>query len=154
MPSEVVLHLTDLHFGWDKDTSKLAERKIVLDSLIDELAYLHCDWKPTIVCVTGDIGWHGSAQDYVEAEAWLKKLLDRIGLTFADVLVCAGNHDIDQNQSSTLSRPRDHAEADQVLRVPIARHYLDGFSEFTTFCKRVGVRTYSFNKQESSASLL
>ena len=149
MPGEVLLHLTDLHFGWDTETSKLAERKVVLDSLIEQVASLHHDWKPTIVCVTGDIGWRGSAKDYAEAEAWLKRLLDRVGLTFADVLVCAGNHDVDRSQATTFSRPRDHAEADQVLRVPVARHYLDCFPEFTDFCKRVGVRGYSFNKQES-----
>ena len=149
MPGEIVLHLTDLHFGWDKETSKLAERKIVLDSLIDTVAALHRDWKPTIVCVTGDIAWHGSAKDYSEAEEWLRRLLDRIGLSFADVLACAGNHDSDRNQASSFSRPRDHSEADQVLRVPIARHYLDCFSEFTNFCSRVGVRPYSFNKQKS-----
>jgi predicted MPP superfamily phosphohydrolase len=149
LPGEVILHLTDLHFGWDTETSKLAERKIVLESLIDEVTSLHRDWKPTIVCVTGDIGWRGSAKDYGEAEAWLEKLLGRIGLTFADVLVCAGNHDIDRNQATTISRPRDHAEADQVLRVPVARHYLDCFSEFTAFCKRAGTRAYSFNRQES-----
>jgi len=149
VPSEVVLHLTDLHFGWDKDISKLAERKIVLASLIDRVMDMHGDWKPTIVCVTGDIGWQGNTKDYVDAEAWLKKLLDGIGLTFADVLVCAGNHDIDRNQSSTISRPGGHVEADQVLRVPIAKHYVAGFAEFTAFCKRVGLRTYVFHKEES-----
>lgn len=149
MPGQVILHLTDLHFGSDPDTSGQAERKIVLDSLIEEVACLHSEWKPSIVCVTGDIGWRGSAADYALAEAWLRRLLDRLGLTFADVLVCAGNHDIDRHRSSYFSRPATYAEADQAMRVPIAEPYLDCFSEYTNFCKRVQVRGYAFNNHTS-----
>jgi len=147
--SEVVLHLTDLHFGWDGTPGEIADRKITLDAMIDVVAGLQHIWKPTIVCVSGDIGWRGSAKDYSEAETWLRKLLERIGLTFADVLVCAGNHDVDWNVSRTLGRPTGGKDADQLLGVPIARHYQEEFTEFNSLCARVGVRPFTFNKANS-----
>ena len=56
-----LLHLTDLHFGWDRDTVQAAERQLVLDRLIDSLAALRDDWRPDVVCVGGDVGWKGNA---------------------------------------------------------------------------------------------
>jgi uncharacterized protein YutE (UPF0331/DUF86 family) len=40
-----LLHLTDLHFGWDQDAAKIAERQLVLDGLADHIATLHADWR-------------------------------------------------------------------------------------------------------------
>ena len=142
---KTILHLTDLHFGWDADPTKLAERTLALDSLREEAVRLEPEWRPDILCVSGDIGWRGSAPDYEAAEAWLRTLLDRLGLTFGDVLVCAGNHDVSRAAARTVSRPGASVEADEVLSVPIARHYLDPFAAFSDFCERAGVRPYTFH---------
>lgn len=53
MTTEVILHLTDLHFGYDDDATAVAERKLALTSLINKVLMLPRAWKPTVVCITG-----------------------------------------------------------------------------------------------------
>jgi hypothetical protein len=149
MADTTLLHLTDLHFGSEGDSTKRAERELILASLLDEVGSLEPEWKPDLVCVTGDIGWRGKPDDYAKAEEWLRRLLDRLGLSFADVLVCAGNHDADRDVTRTIGRPESAIEADTMLRPPLARQYEDTFVAFTKFCKRAGVCAYTFDGDSS-----
>jgi len=144
------LHLTDLHFGWEStDPSKKAERQLVLDGLVDRVAALPKEWRPKIVCVSGDIAWKGKAPEYALAKEWMTRLLDRLELTFGDVVVCAGNHDTDRDVTGRIARPKDAKEADEILRAPIASHTLSAFKAFTEFCKDAGVKPYLFQGDSS-----
>ena len=67
----VILHLSDLHFGYNLDEQAKAERKNALDNLISIISKQDPDWKPTIICITGDIAMKASSQDYSEAKTWL-----------------------------------------------------------------------------------
>src|SRR5690348_1648162 len=90
---QTILHLTDLHFGWEgNDSSALADRKVCLEGLLIQLRMLEPEWKPTIICVTGDIGWRGISADYTQAKEWLDELLRVCGLTYRELVMCAGNH--------------------------------------------------------------
>jgi predicted MPP superfamily phosphohydrolase len=144
-----LLHLTDLHFGWDRDPATKAERQIVLDGLIEHLAKLPKEWRPQVVCISGDIGWKGKSDDYALAKAWLTNLLDRLGLGFGDVVVCAGNHDVDRAVAERIARPSDAKDAGRILRAPIAPHNLSAFAAFTEFCKSAGVTPYAFQGETS-----
>jgi metallophosphoesterase superfamily enzyme len=62
MPVPVnVLHLSDLHFGIEPDPkhspAALAQRKNTLDGLLKSLEKLDKNWRPTIIAISGDIGW-------------------------------------------------------------------------------------------------
>lgn len=91
-----ILHLSDLHFGMEpfKDTeneinsTKVAERVLTLKSLKKSLKDLTEEWKPQILVISGDIGWKGHEQDYIEAEEWITKL--RNELNIKDIVVCPG----------------------------------------------------------------
>lgn len=149
MADTTLLHLTDLHFGWDRDAATKAERKLVLDSLIEHLVALPKEWHPQVVCISGDIGWKGKADDYVLAKAWLTKLLGRLGLGFESVVVCAGNHDVDRAVAERIARPNDAKDADQILRAPVAPHNLSAFAAFSDSCKGFGVTSYTFQGEPS-----
>lgn len=144
-----ILHLTDLHFGCGTDSAQRAERDLILASLCNAVGNLEPEWKPHVACVTGDIGWAGKPEDYVKAEVWLKTLVDRLGLTFADVLVCAGNHDTSRDIARTIGRPSSAVEADEMLRPPIGRQFEATFTAFTQFCNRAGIGAYTFDGSES-----
>jgi hypothetical protein len=145
----VILHLTDLHFGYDKDPSQKAARDLALGSLLTALSKCEPDWKPNIVCITGDIGWRGQATDYQAARGWLTKLLGSLELTAEHVFLCAGNHDIDRGVSRTIARPAGASEADDVLSLPIGRQYEDAFQAFIQFAKDFGVPPYRLGDAES-----
>ncbi len=72
----------------------------VLRTPLATLAELPAGWRPTIICLSGDIGWQGTEADYKLAKAWLDELLAGCGLDYTRVLVAAGNHDIIRNVAS------------------------------------------------------
>jgi 3',5'-cyclic AMP phosphodiesterase CpdA len=113
-----LLHLSDLHFGYDQDATARAQRTESLDSLVKQAGRLKPDWKPHILVISGDLTWQGRASGYTELAMWLReKLLPTIGLAAADCVICAGNHDIDRDAAiSLLDRTQDSKRADLVLR--------------------------------------
>lgn len=113
------------------------------------LAGLPTEWKPTIVCLSGDIGWYGSEADYKLAKSWLDELLDCCGLDYSRVLVAAGNHDIIFDRASYSSPPSNWADADQFLRLPIAPMYKDAFENYTQFCAQAGISPMRLHGEDS-----
>lgn len=142
MPAKppVLLHLTDLHFGWNAtDLAATTQRTLSLDSLLQTIKELPAEWKPTIICLSGDIAWAGSGTDYQLAKTWLDKLLACCELDYSQVLVAAGNHDIVRQEATYFPRPSTSVEADQALRLPIGRAYQYAFEPFTKFCADNGI---------------
>ncbi|MCX6121906.1 MAG: metallophosphoesterase [Ignavibacteriales bacterium] len=142
-----ILHLSDLHFGWDgNDPNKIADRKLCLDGLISKIASLDPSWKPTIICISGDIGWKGITGDYVEAKAWIEILLSSCKLNFDHIVVCPGNHDVNRPDAEGNARPSNAEEADSVLGLPIRKHFLKPFKAFDEFCHTSGIPPMKFDQ--------
>lgn len=151
---QIILHLTDIHFGYEHtNLVGIAERKVCLDSLVVELKNLEPEWKPTVICLTGDIGWGGNASDYKAAKAWLDILLEACGLTYQDVVVCAGNHDVFRSAAKALARPKSASEADEVLGALLESGneypYERPFSHFIAFCKETGIPDLTLGTTQS-----
>lgn len=53
------MHLSDLHFGYDKDATARAQRAQALDLLVTELCRLEARWRPQILVISGDLTWKG-----------------------------------------------------------------------------------------------
>jgi len=137
---QTILHLTDIHFGWEGDSLQdRATRKVCLNGLLDELRKLDPPWKPTVICLTGDIGWRGAEEDYTAAKEWLDQVLDICSLDYASLIVCAGNHDVVRSIAKKLPRPQSAAEADEVLSAPVAAHFECLFEPFISFCQAAGI---------------
>ncbi len=148
--SVVILHLSDLHFG--RKYKKVADddaKELILASLLQEIASLPAEWKPNVICISGDIGNYGLAADYDLAEIWIRKLLGLLDLTSGDLFLCPGNHDIER--SLALNPPKDPVAADALFVLPIkendALHI--PFSEFSRFCERMGIPKYQCGDGES-----
>jgi len=106
-----VLHLSDLHFG-QLTAEQLQKQKpghtkcthkfvgsdgrsdpLTLAGILKRDPELHGG--PDIVIVTGDIGWTGVADDYVEARAFFNALQNQWAKS--PLVVIPGNHDVDRN---------------------------------------------------------
>jgi len=147
---QTILHLTDIHFGWEGDNpSELANRQVCLDGMLAELKNVESSWKPTIICLSGDIGWQGKKSDYVEAKKWLDVLLTTCGLTYNELVVCAGNHDVIRSKAQKLPRPASTNDADKVLEPPIAEHFEGPFSQFIEFCNGANLPSLRFGDYNS-----
>lgn len=96
----VFVHLSDIHFGQEKDGGTDAANADAKARLIDDartqLAKLGCP--ATGVIVTGDIAYSGQAHQYAMAASWLADLTDAIGCDRTDVQLIPGNHDVDRSK--------------------------------------------------------
>jgi hypothetical protein len=135
-----ILHVSDLHFGWKEDRQKHAERRLVLNGLLQTLSTLDPEWRPTCVCITGDVGGKGRADDYAEARDWLAQLLETLHIGPEALIVCPGNHDVDRQVARQSARPSSPKEADEVLGdLPPPQHHQDPFLEFDVLCRGLGI---------------
>ncbi len=137
-----ILHLSDLHFGYDKDATARGQRTESLDLLVKELKNLDAAWKPDILAISGDLTWQGRPTGYKELTKWLRqKLFPATGLTAADCIVCPGNHDIDREAAKYLTdRTSDAKRADDLLRPEgLSRGFAPPFAAFEKFARNLRI---------------
>ena len=145
-----MLHLSDLHFGYDKDATARLQRTESLDLLVKEVRKLTADWKPNILVISGDLTWQGKASGYAKLAEWLReKLFPAAGLTAADCVICPGNHDIDRDAAFSLdARTQDAKRADEILSPErLSGGFAKPFKAFVKFAKDLGIRAPLLNGQ-------
>ncbi len=145
----IILHLSDLHFGFDGNATKKAQRQLCLDGLLDSLRDDRC-WKPDYILISGDLGMRGAAQDYKLAGEWLKQLLNVCGLKPDKMQICAGNHDSNRNAAERIPYPADSKAADKALAPPIAKIFnQQSFTDFTQFCADFGLPLLTIGAEQN-----
>jgi hypothetical protein len=148
--AEIILHISDVHFGWEgNDDVELTKRSLCLNGLINCIQNIDSKWKPTVICLTGDIGWKGSSHDYDKAREWIDALLSACGISDENLVLCPGNHDVIREKSSRLPRPHNSTDADKVLRLPLPPYIEDFFSNYINFCKSKKLSVYKIGEHES-----
>ncbi|TKH10136.1 hypothetical protein FC678_15375, partial [Peribacillus simplex] len=105
--------------------------------------------KPDIVVISGDIAWQGKSDAYNIAKEWIMKLLSTLGLSSNELVVCAGNHDLDRTKTLGFSQPQNSEEADKWLSIENLENFLRPFSTFETFCEDLGIPKLSISTSES-----
>lgn len=125
-----LLHLSDLHFGYDADDTAKAQRTNTLNRLLDTLKQLDAEWRPGLVAITGDIGWKGVEADYEQAKAWLTKLLTVLELTPKELILCPGNHDLDRGKTSGMEPPPSVQKADDWLKIEKLENFKRFFRDY------------------------
>ncbi|MEW6261637.1 MAG: tetratricopeptide repeat protein [Thermodesulfobacteriota bacterium] len=146
----VILHLSDLHFGWKGDGIRPSTLQSALDGLTRCLKRLEPDWNPTHLLITGDLGWSGNEIDYQEAGTWLNKFMADLTLEPEAVFLCPGNHDSIRPLARQYARPGTAAEADRVLsNQPIPDHFKKPFEKYADFCRDLGLPTYRLAGEEN-----
>lgn len=116
--------------------TQLARRKNTLTSMERKFDSFDPEWQPSIVVISGDIGWQGRSEDYDLAAAWLRdNVLQRWGLTADDLVMCPGNHDLDRKKTIGLLYPPSEREADEWLAVEHLDNFQRLFIEYQRFYK-------------------
>lgn len=96
----VFIHLSDIHFGQEKDGGTDAENADAKMRLIEDARaeVSKLNGKVHGVIVTGDIAYSAKKSEYALAAKWLAQLTDAIGCERTDVQLVPGNHDIDRTK--------------------------------------------------------
>jgi hypothetical protein len=98
------LHLSDIHFGQEKDGS-LVKHNHIRDELVADVASLAKSRGPaTRILVTGDTAYSGKAAEYKIATEWLEKLTAVCGCDETHVSIIPGNHDCDLEAISNQAK--------------------------------------------------
>lgn len=121
-----ILHLSDLHFGIEKDRTVTGKRqrfrqKELFKKLIDTLkdnASVPLDWKPNVVVISGDIAWSGDSEEYQEFKnEFLTPLMQALNLDIKRIITCPGNHDIIRDNAEGFERPHSDIRKLQIKNI-------------------------------------
>lgn len=149
----VILHISDLHFAHG-DTEQDAKNQLyVFNRLQDLLSELEKDWKPELLCITGDITYKNRGEGYKQAITWINELLKILSIEKEGVFICPGNHEIDRSLTSTsgivklkgIADKKKPEKVDNILSIPISDHYKKLFESYERFCNHLGVFPYIFD---------
>lgn len=123
--SKYVLHLSDLHFGTNKDgqrmhgfgSGKEAHDPSLAQLIAADLEKLFGDAPPAAVIVSGDLTWKAATEEYEQAHEFLRDLRSIYDLDTQQFVIIPGNHDIawaedagDYDKEAKVSRAREAAE--------------------------------------------
>ena len=147
----VILHISDLHFGHEgKNIAARNKRTIALDSMSKYLDDLKPEWRPNILCVTGDIGWKKGKEDYAEARDFFNDLMNMFDIQPESIFLTPGNHDL--KRPEPLDKvPNKSEQADKKLQMSpgISPELEELFKEFTNFSKNLGIPPYNLGDTKS-----
>ncbi|PET17059.1 metallophosphoesterase family protein [Bacillus thuringiensis] len=146
-----VLHISDIHFGMEKaeQVTMAAQRKNSLDQLLKILSDLELEDKPDIIVISGDISWQGKKEGYLAAKSWIEEeLLVTTNLTSKELIVCAGNHDINRNKAFGTLPPTNSRMADDWLKIESLENFIRPFEAFNDFCKDLGIPELSIGSNK------
>lgn len=143
-----ILHLSDLHFGRDKDAS-LWYSQLSLD-LTSELECKKID----IVILSGDITNHSTPEQYNSASIFLENLSNEFNLKKEQFVIVPGNHDLNWDLSKKSYALHESATAplegtfiptkeDNVFRLRNDEKYKLRFQYFSDFYKSFIGEEYS-----------
>lgn len=145
----VILSLSDLHFMKHKDKATIAKNRNTQNDLIRCVKGLPSQWKPNIICITGDISYKNRRGGYEQAEAFITMLLKELDLTPKNLVICPGNHDIDAKKASKYFRDKTVREVIEDFEIPISSKYDEFFSSYIAFCKKLGIPECRYGEHAS-----
>ncbi len=93
------------------------------------------EWKIDCIAITGDVGYQGHWKDYVLAKNWLHDLTNCIGIGPESIVICPGNHDVDQKNLAVPDYPANNTEAKIGLKVENLKNLTKPFTAFQQFQK-------------------
>lgn len=99
-----LLHLSDIHFGSGKHAF-VKHGKDAPTALATILAKLSPDDAPSLVVISGDVGWSGSRSDYDDALIFCRALRDKLKVP---ILIVSGNHDVDRASGIADDKRQDN----------------------------------------------
>lgn len=146
----VILHISDLHFSATCDKQAQANRDLLFDGLLTRLKSIEVDWRPTLVCVTGDITDKGNPKGFNDAADWLKRLANELKIDIERFFLSPGNHDcVRDKQICPPLVPSTPEEADALLNCDTPQYLQARFNGFSDFCKTLGIPPYKLGDKES-----
>lgn len=141
MSNTIILHISDLHFSSNEE--KRREKDIIMNSLIDVLQQMEEEWKPNIVCVSGDIVDRYDVSAYSLAREWFVKLAQILNISMDNFILTPGNHDCSRDiKKYPRLDSNDESLVDDVLNYDIPAYLSARFEAYESFCRDLKIPPY------------
>tara|TARA_R110002051_G_scaffold325060_1_gene425531 strand:- start:237 stop:1604 length:1368 start_codon:yes stop_codon:yes gene_type:complete len=100
--SSVFVHLSDIHFGQERDDAVHIHNDVKQQLIADAAGVIAGlpGGAAQGILVTGDIAYSGKRVQYEDAGRWLDELAKKIGCPINMVQMVPGNHDVDREKLS------------------------------------------------------
>lgn len=108
------LHLSDLHITTNDAGSQFDRDLKIRQALLDDLG-IERRTNFHAILVTGDVAYHGSADEYARAKLWFEQVRTKTNSNPEALFVVPGNHDVNQK---TVFRSSSLWDLHQALRDP------------------------------------
>lgn len=142
------IHLSDIHFGQERGGTVIVHDD-VKERLIDDVARVVRQLpqqRAKGIIISGDIAYAGKADEYQKAARWLDQLAAAAGCPITAIQMVPGNHDIDRDQITYLTRralediaASGEAQLDAVLEAAVDREmFYARFDEYRSFAAAYG----------------
>ena len=114
-PISTWLHLSDLHVFQEADKNLILEDYDTLSKICT----------PSFLIVTGDFRHISKDKDYQKANAFLEEIMNKFGLSKAQVFLAPGNHDVNRSPS----KDREAAIQDITSEMEGNKRHYNAYSE-------------------------
>lgn len=98
------VHLSDIHFGQERNGDKIIHEDVRSELLRDCDSFSKTIGLANGILVTGDVAYSGKKEQYDQAGEWLDQLTDSIGCPKTAVSLIPGNHDVDISKIGEAGR--------------------------------------------------
>jgi predicted phosphodiesterase len=142
--SAIVVHISDIHFGQEKDQRVHIHNDVKKQLIADAKHVVKDELKANAaaILVTGDIAYSGVTEQYTVAGEWLDALAEAVGCKQNQVQMVPGNHDLDRKKTSKgaehlldLIRAGGPEVYEEVINNPTDRAALFArFEDYERFC--------------------
>lgn len=148
MPDTIILHMSDLHFSSNEE--KKREKDVIMNSLVDALKNLEEEWRPNIICVSGDIVDRYDVAAYPIAGEWFGKLAEILNISMNNFILTPGNHDCSRDiKKYPKLDSNDDRLIDEVLDCEIPAYLSGRFEAYEKFCEDLKIPPYTWKNGDN-----
>lgn len=141
MSNTIILHISDLHFSSNEE--KKREKDKIMNSLIDVLQQMEEEWKPNVVCVSGDIVDRYDVSAYPLAREWFVKLAQILNISMDNFILTPGNHDCSRDiKKYPRLDSNDESLVNEFLNYDIPAYLSARFEAYESFCRDLKILPY------------
>lgn len=148
MSDTIILHISDLHFSSNEE--KKREKDVIMNSLVDALKNLEEEWRPNIICVSGDIVDRYDVAAYPIAGEWFGKLAEILNISMDNFILTPGNHDCSRDiRKYPRLDSNDDGLVDEVLNCEIPAYLSGRFEAYEKFCEDLKIPPYTWQNGDN-----
>lgn len=152
------VHLSDIHFGQEKDGTLPTHEDVRINLVADCQTQAEELGPASGLLITGDVAFSGKREEYQRAGEWLDEVTVAAGCEMTSVKVVPGNHDVDVTKIDFLGtlahkelRAANAADVDSIIEKIMrgdeaANPLLQKFAAYREFAARYGCDFVSGNK--------